>query len=72
MNTKPIQVWRFEDAPKKYHDLSTNGGDEDWIAFVPEYLCDEWIGWMECDSFGCYKIEKHNVEGGQIRIGCHA
>ena len=33
--TLMIKVWRFEDAPKKYRALSTNGGDEDWIAFVP-------------------------------------
>ena len=29
-------VWRFCDAPQEYQDLSGAGGDEDWLAFVPD------------------------------------
>lgn len=33
-------VWRFHEAPEKYQALSCNGGDEDWLAFVPLYPFD--------------------------------
>lgn len=45
MKNKPILVWPFDEAPKEYQNLSTNGGDEDWLAFVPEHLKEEWINW---------------------------
>lgn len=68
-----IKVWKFEDAPKEYRDLSTNGGDEGWIAFVPAAFAEDWIGWLESgSSFGCFCVDEHKVEGGVIRIGCHA
>lgn len=69
---KTIQVWRFKDAPEEYRKLSTNGGDEDWVAFVPDTLKDDWIGWMESPSFGCCCVDEYPIQGGIIRIGCHA
>ena len=30
-----IRVWPWHQAPLALRDLSTNGGDEDWIAVVP-------------------------------------
>lgn len=30
-----IRVWNFYDAPEEFRSLSTNGGDEDWIAVLP-------------------------------------
>ena len=73
MNDMMIKVWRFEDAPQEYRDLSTNGGDEDWIAFVPSVIGDEYIGWLDDgSSFGCCCVDQHNVEGGVIKIGCHS
>jgi hypothetical protein len=74
----PITVYRFENAPKELQALSTNGGDEDWLAIVPKHLKDEWIGWLEEGSaFGrcCVEIHEHpnpNKRGYQIRIGCHS
>lgn len=68
-----IAVWKFGDAPEEYRSLSEHGGDEDWIAFVPEDLKDEWIGWMqEGTSFGCCSVTEHAVEGGVVRIGAHS
>lgn len=32
MNNKPISIWRFEDAPPEYQELSSHGGDEDWVV----------------------------------------
>lgn len=70
---KTIKVWRYEDAPKHYQALSTNGGDEDWIAFVPSALEGEWIGWLEEGTvYGCCCVDEHAVDGGVIRIGCHS
>lgn len=74
MNTsRAILVWRFEDAPREYRDLSAHGGDEDWVAFVPDGLKDEWIPWMDSgSSFGCCDVSEHQVDGGVVRIGAHA
>jgi len=68
-----IVVWRFHDAPTEYQGLSDHGGDEDWLAFVPEALSEEWIGWMtEGTSFGCCSVSEHRVAGGVVRIGAHS
>lgn len=72
---KAIVIWQFEDAPKQYQSLSQNGGDEDWIAFLPEsFLRERMVPAFleEGSSFGCYKVEKHKVKGGIILIGCHS
>lgn len=71
---EPIRVWKFEDAPKEYKDLSTNGGDEDWVVFVPKE-CDagddyqfNWIQYTDtCNEPAVYKIKD-----GTIYIGAHA
>lgn len=69
----PIKVWRFECAPERYRDLSDHGGDEDWLAFVPDDYYDENINWMsEGTSFGCFRVSEHKVKGGIIRIGAHS
>jgi hypothetical protein len=69
---RTILVWRFEDAPSEYSDLSENGGDEDWVAFVPESFDDVWIGWIDyCNGFGNV-LETHTVNGGKVYIGSHA
>ena len=67
-----IKVWRFEDAPEKYKALSDHGGDEDWLAFVPETMKDRYIPWMDDgSSFGCCRVSEHTVDGGVVRIGAH-
>lgn len=73
MITKAIIVWKFDDAPKEYRELSTNGGDEDWVAFVPSCLLDDWIGWLDSgSSFGCSSVDEYIVDGGVVRIGSHS
>ena len=67
----PIEVWRFEDAPKHLQDLSTNGGDEDWVAVVPPWLAKEDIRWMRT-AFGCCCVNEYEhpyLEGFVVRIG---
>lgn len=70
---EPIKVWRWEDAPEEFKELSPHGGDEDWVALVPAYLKNEIIGWLEYGSFGCCDISKHGLpDGNEVRIGAHA
>lgn len=72
----PIQIWKFEDSPKELKALSTNGGDEDWLAIVPDHLATEQIYWLEeGSSFGPYKVEEFNhpsLRDYKIRIGSHS
>jgi hypothetical protein len=42
----PIKIWPFHLAYKELQDLSTNGGDEDWVAVIPDYLEDLQLPWM--------------------------
>lgn len=71
MATEPIRVWPFHLAPPEWQALSGNGGDEDWLAFVPAAYADEYIGWLHSSAFGCCAISQHEVEGGTVYIGAH-
>lgn len=72
---KPIQVWPFYQAPKKYQKLSRHGGDEDWIAFVPAATYRK-IGhpdWMSDGTpFGRCDVSEHGQADGVVFIGAHA
>ena len=69
-----ILVWQFRSAPKAYQDLSGHRGDEDWIAYVPASLAEEYIGWMQDGGpFGCCSVSEHKLANGAVvRIGAHA
>lgn len=68
-----ILVWRWQDAPEEYRNLSPHGGDEDWVAFVPYSIASSYIAWLEeGSSFGCCSVSEHGVPGGIIKIGAHA
>jgi hypothetical protein len=72
----PIQIWKFEDAPKELQALNDNGGDEDWLAILPDYLEGQYIGWLEeGSSYGCCRVNKYNhptLANYKVRIGCHS
>lgn len=71
--TDHIQIWNWEKAPQEFKNLSCNGGDEDWVAFVPAEYRQESLIWMEeGTAFGCCSVHVIEVEGGEIHIGCHA
>lgn len=73
MSEQYIKIWEFYDAPETFRALSEHGGDEDWLAFVPEGRCEPY--WLEPDSgswFGCCSISRHIVDGGAVYIGAHA
>lgn len=74
---RPIAVWRFGDAPAYLQALSSNGGDEDWLAVVPDYLVEdgEYISWLEVPAFGCCCVDNYphpNTPGFVVVIGSHS
>lgn len=72
---KCIKVWSWNTAPEELKKLSRHGGDEDWVAFIPDsiYEEDSYIGWMESGtSFGCCDVSFHRILNGFVRIGAHS
>ena len=68
-----IMVWPFHSAPAAYRALSGHGGDEDWIAYVPNDFPGGQPSWMlSGSSFGCCDVSKHEADGGRVYIGAHA
>lgn len=71
MNTKPILVWEYHNAPKAYRELVPNDDDKDWLAFVPTGMMLPY--WMDTGSgFGCCSVTEYSVEGGTVYVGAHA
>jgi len=64
-----IKIWRFEDAPKEYQDLSEHGGDEDYIAYIPKDL-DDSFWWIE-DKLA-NSVDRYEFDTYIIYIGAHA
>ncbi len=66
------KIWRFADAPQHYREQSSNGGDEDYVVFIPDGLelwpldhgGDYVPGWGHCDHL--------EVSGGTLLIFAHA
>lgn len=72
-----IKIWRFEEAPEELRKKSNNGGDEDWVALIPEeYLLKngDFIPWMqEGGPFGYCFVDYHYLENGDcVVIGSHS
>jgi hypothetical protein len=65
-----IKAWEFSKAPQEYQDYSDNGGDEDWILFVPTGLNCDFI--LQKMSNNLFCVDEHLVDGGIIYIGAHA
>jgi hypothetical protein len=73
MDERMIRVWRFEDAPPEYQELSPHGGDEDWVAYVPAALAEECIDWLDSGTaFGRCETSAHPFPCGTVYIGAHA
>lgn len=69
---RAILVWPWCNAPEAYQLLSPHGGDEDWVAFVPNGVRRDPMFLDEGTSFGCCSVSEHPVDGGTVRIGAHA
>lgn len=68
---RPIRVWCFVDAPKEYRELSERGGDEDWVAFVPDSVDVTYCLWLSEGLFGD-DVDVYQVDGGVVHISAHA
>jgi hypothetical protein len=71
--TQPILVWEFHKAPEGLRLLSNNGGDEDWLVYVPASCGFEWMPrWIEhLDS--CEMPDEFILpNGAKVYIGSHA
>lgn len=69
-NSKNPSIWVFDDAPAHYRELSTNGGDEDFLIFYPDRERGDVPYWVErmavCD------VDEFEVTGGIVYITSHA
>jgi hypothetical protein len=66
-----IRVWAYHQAPIALRDLSTNGGDEDWIAVVP-YGMHRPLWMEEGTAFGCCSVDAFEILAGTVYIGSHS
>jgi len=75
---KSIKVWQFYDAPKRYQKVASQGGDEDWLAFVPYGFTgvkdkhEPYIPWLEVGGFGCCNVQWIEVKKGWLVVGTHS
>ena len=71
-DSNTILVWKFYDAPTELRALSLDGGDEDWLVYVPskvEFVCMPlWIESMaSCRDPDEFKLPN----GARVYIGAH-
>jgi len=68
-----ICVWEFYKAPPALRELSQHGGDEDWLAWVPNGNDDMQPMWTEANAFGCAGVDDATLgDGSRVYIGAHA
>lgn len=72
-----IKIWKFEDAPIEYQKLSDNGGDEDWLAYIPKSFLGEFFdappNFIVGEAFGRCSTNYYALENKDIiAIGCHS
>lgn len=72
-----VRIWQFYNAPPEFRELSTNGGDEDWLVHVPASMVDVQMLWLELGIingwFGCSSVDDYALpDGSKIYIGAHA
>lgn len=69
-----IKIWRFHEAPVELKELSSHGGDEDWLVMIPPDWGDEPPAFLEQSrSFGPCDVSEHqHWSGATILIAAHA
>ena len=78
MHHAPFLVWPFQEAPPALQALSTHGGDEDWVVYVPPgqvASVEDWAPrWIE--ATGACDVSQHEIQVGHnkamVYIGAHA
>ena len=74
---EPIKIWKFEDAPEEFRNMSISGDDKDWLALISPTYINEYLPFLEGDSFGCCSVDEFYIHKGlfkgyKILIGAHA
>ncbi len=70
-----ITIWYFQDAPQEYQDLSTHGGDEDYVMLVTGIMHESFLpdSIVRRGLLGASSTDKHDLPNGDIvYIGAHA
>lgn len=66
-----IKVWWFKNAPPVLQGLSQAGGDEDWLALVPNEMLENYriprLTWL-----GGGRVRQYPIAGATVFIGQHA
>ena len=71
--SKPIQIWKFSDAPEKYRGYF-DSDDADWLALIPKERAEEYIPFLEENTpFGpCWVDLIYQGDGSYLKVGYHA
>lgn len=73
MTNPCIRLWRWADAPEKYRRLSQHGGDEDYVAYIPNELQDVAYHLDSGSWFGVCDVQLvEQTNGSLVLIGAHA
>jgi hypothetical protein len=66
------KIWPFHNAPPEYRQFSNHGGDEDWVAFIPDGVDVYPLTWDDSYVQGWGHVDRHEVPGGVVIIFAHA
>lgn len=64
-----VLVWTWESAPEEFRALSTSGGDEDYVMYVPPGV-DVFDSLYNLSPWSNYRHKQ--LDGSEIVIGSHA
>ena len=77
-SSKAILVWPWDEAPEDLKKIASQGGDEDWLIFVPKELVEEWLNrygtphWIERTAACCDPDRFDLPDGSVLYVGSHA
>ena len=72
LSKKTILVWSWRNTPEEFRRYIKDQDDIDWVAFIPNSYKNNYIDWLDSESFGCCGRKKIKIQGGQIYIGYHS
>lgn len=70
-----IRVYYYSDAPQEWQDLSTHGGDEDFLTYIPKERRESELAYRVSQegAFGRWFVSEHELpDGALIVIHAHA
>lgn len=67
--SRAILLWAWDAAPAELRALSTHGGDEDFVAFVPNGVDDSYVRDALFQHYAHVSEAAH--DGGTLLIAAH-